>query len=111
LAAHDLIVFTGGASPTWKLRKQREQFKVEQPARLAIESHIAARDAIVEGLGIGLVPRFQAEPYVRNKKLVEVLPDWMREPAPVHAVFASARYLTPKVRAFVDLACELPANL
>ena len=25
-------------------------------------------------------------------------------PVPVHAVFASARYLTPKVRAFIDLA-------
>jgi len=25
---------------------------------------------------------------------------------PVHAVFASARYLTPKVRAFIDLAAQ-----
>ena len=111
LGAHDLIVFTGGASSAWKLKNGREQFKVEQPARLAIESHISVRDAIVEGLGIGLVPRFQAEPYVRNKKVVEVLPGWTREPAPVYALFASARYLTPKVRAFVDLACEQPANL
>jgi hypothetical protein len=25
---------------------------------------------------------------------------------PVHAVFASARYLTPKVRGFIELAAE-----
>jgi DNA-binding transcriptional LysR family regulator len=30
--------------------------------------------------------------------------DWALPTAPVHAVFASARYLTPKVRAFIDLA-------
>ncbi|MEM9193916.1 MAG: LysR family transcriptional regulator, partial [Myxococcota bacterium] len=33
-----------------------------------------------------------------------VLKGWGRIPVPVHAVFASSRYMTPKVRAFVDLA-------
>ena len=47
---------------------------------------------------------------VLNKPLgvdvTPVLPDWQLPAAPVHAVFASARYLTPKVRAFIDLAVE-----
>jgi DNA-binding transcriptional LysR family regulator len=41
---------------------------------------------------------------------VPVLPDWQLPSAPVHAVFASARYLTPKVRAFIDLAVEAFAD-
>jgi len=36
--------------------------------------------------------------------LVRVLPDWAPAAVPVHAVFPSNRYLTPKVRAFVDHA-------
>lgn len=32
--------------------------------------------------------------------------DWALPSAPVHAVFASARYLTPKVRSFIDLAID-----
>jgi DNA-binding transcriptional LysR family regulator len=35
-----------------------------------------------------------------------VLTDWSLPTVPVHTVFASARYLTPKVRAFIDLAVE-----
>jgi DNA-binding transcriptional LysR family regulator len=35
-----------------------------------------------------------------------VLPGWSPPGVPVHAVFASARYLTPKVRGFIDLAVE-----
>lgn len=31
---------------------------------------------------------------------------WALPAVPMHAVFASARYLTPKVRAFIDLAVE-----
>ena len=33
-----------------------------------------------------------------------LLPGWARAPVPVHAVFPSSRYLTPKLRAFIDLA-------
>ena len=36
----------------------------------------------------------------------EALSAWTRPPAPVHALFASSRVLTPKVRAFIDLARE-----
>ena len=35
-----------------------------------------------------------------------VLPGWAPPDVPVNAVFASARFLAPKVRAFVELAAE-----
>ena len=47
-----------------------------------------------------------AEPGGQPALLQRVLPDWAAPEVPVHAVFASARYLTPKVRAFIDLAAE-----
>ena len=58
------------------------------------------------GLGIGLLPRRVAEPAGQPVLLQRVLPDWAAPEVPVHAVFASARYLTPKVRAFIDLAVD-----
>ncbi len=36
--------------------------------------------------------------------MVAGLTVWAAAPVPVHAVFPSNRYLTPKVRAFIDLA-------
>lgn len=47
-----------------------------------------------------------AQALLQERQLVPVLADWAPPPVPVHAVFASARYLTPKVRAFIDLAVE-----
>ncbi|WP_349263364.1 LysR substrate-binding domain-containing protein [Steroidobacter sp.] len=44
-----------------------------------------------------------AEPFVADGTLSRVLPGWSEIPAPVHAVFASSRYMDPKVRSFVDL--------
>ena len=40
------------------------------------------------------------------RQLVRVLPQWSGETVPVHAVYPSNRYLSPKVRSFIDLALE-----
>lgn len=111
LASHDLIMFVATSPPAWHLGNAREHIDIETRARLVVNSHVGARDATVDGLGIALLPRFQAAPLVRDGRLVEVLPGWTRAPAPVHAVFASSRYLTPNVRAFIDLACAQPADI
>ena len=64
------------------------------------------RDAAIDGLGIAQLPGLLAAPAVAAGTLRPVLADWQLPSAPVHAVFASARYLTPKVRAFIDLAAN-----
>jgi DNA-binding transcriptional LysR family regulator len=50
------------------------------------------------------LPWLLAAPAMESGQLQTVLADWRLPSAPVHVVFASARYLTPKVRAFIDLA-------
>ena len=73
-------------------------------ARLRADSRYAQRDALLAGLGIGQCMALIAEDAVRAGRLVPVLPDWSRPPIPVHAVFPSYRFLTPKVRAFIEHA-------
>ncbi len=111
LASHELIMFVTTSPSVWHLARQRERIDIETRPRLVVNNHVGARDAAVGGLGIALLPRFQAAPFVRDGRLVEVLPGWTRPPAPIHAVFASSRYLSPKVRSFIDLACDQPAEL
>jgi LysR family transcriptional regulator for bpeEF and oprC len=110
LASHELIMFATAPPPVWHLVNAGERIDIEGRARLVVNNHVGAREATVDGLGIALLPRFQAGPFIRDGRLVEVLPGWTRTPAPVHAVFASSRYLAPKVRAFIDLACAQPMD-
>jgi LysR family transcriptional regulator for bpeEF and oprC len=104
LATHDLVMFTASRPPVWHLVKGAERFDITPPARLVLDNNVMARDATAAGLGIALLPRFQAAPLVAEGRLVEVLSGWTRTPVPVNAVFASSRYLAPKVRAFIDIA-------
>jgi DNA-binding transcriptional LysR family regulator len=106
-AGHALVVY-GGAAPqgSWLLARDGDTQRVKLQPRLRVNNSLAAHEALLRGLGIGLLPRRVAEPAGEPRRLHRVLPDWAAPEVPVHAVFASARYLTPKVRAFIDLAVE-----
>jgi LysR family transcriptional regulator for bpeEF and oprC len=105
LAKHALVAFSGTASPgPWLLTRDGESQRVKLQPRLRVNNNLAAREAVQRGVGIGLFPRRLVTPVDETGDLERVLPDWSTPDVPVHAVFASARYLTPKVRAFIDHA-------
>lgn len=104
LSQHSLIMFTARGKPVWPLVRGQQREDVTGEALCVINNNLAARDLAAVGLGIALLPHFQATPLVAEKRLTQVLKDWERVPVPVAALFTSSRYMTPKVRAFVDLA-------
>ena len=106
LSHHDLIMFAPRGQPVWQMVKERQTFKLEAEPRYGVNNNQAAMDMAVAGLGIVMTPTYMAESAVASGALKRILPDWSRIPVPVHAVFASSRYMTPKVRAFVDLAAR-----
>lgn len=107
LARHDLLAF---ASPSWRthwlLRHGEDSHRVPLHALLRSTNTFTICDAAEAGLGIAALPRLVGDPLVADGRLAAVLPTWAPPDVPVHAVFASARFLSPKVRAFVDLASE-----
>lgn len=107
LRNHRQLVFhAGGHGGGWRLTRGTEQVKVEVSARLRVNNSFAVRDAAVAGLGVAQLPDRVAQPAVESGALVRVLPQWRPNTVPVSAVFASNRYLSAKVRAFVDLAAR-----
>ena len=107
LPAHEVLAFTGGSHlASWQLTHAGVTQRVELRPRLRANNVFAVRDAAVAGLGVAQLPLVVARAQLAERRLVPVLEGWALPAVPVHAVFASARYLTPKVRAFIDLAVE-----
>ncbi|MFY7760425.1 LysR family transcriptional regulator [Aquidulcibacter sp.] len=106
LTDHDLLVFTtSGQNREWQLKRSKgEVRRIALSPRMSLNNSFAIRDGALAGLGIAQLPWILAKDQVDAGTLVQVLPDWQREPEPVHAIFPSSSYLTPKVRAFIDLA-------
>ncbi len=113
LKQHELLLFSVGSQRSgWRLQGPDSQtVKVDSATRLRVNNNLAVCEAAAQGLGVAQLSLLVAAGPVARGELVPVLPDWAAAPVPAHAVFPSNRYLTPKVRAFIDLAAaRFPAH-
>ena len=84
LAVHDCLLYLGNHSGSWTFvgsnkRKAAERVGVSIRGSLKANNSEVLRDALVAGLGIGLLPDFSIPPNglkTRAPSLVQVLPDW-----------------------------------
>jgi len=90
-----------------EFHKDGERVEPQTQYRVAVNDSNAHVNAVLAGLGISQCPRIQAEPHVASGELVEILPEWEREPLPIYVVYPPNRHLSPKVRAFVEWAADL----
>jgi DNA-binding transcriptional LysR family regulator len=104
LSKHRCIVFEPGTEgATWSLDGPKGAVDVPVDARLRVNNYDMARQAALVGLGVAMLPTFQCADDVRTGKLVVVLSEWSSREVPMHAVYASSRHLTPKVRSFLAM--------
>lgn len=82
LAAHRCLLYLRDrASQSWSFertmpRKASEQVIVTVNGPLRANNSEVLREAVLGGLGIGLLPDFSAAGYLEPRKLVPVLPQW-----------------------------------
>jgi DNA-binding transcriptional LysR family regulator len=74
--------------------------------RLAFNDYDMILDAAIRGLGIAFLPEFLVARALEARTLERILGQHTPSPAPLHAVYPSARNLAPRVRAFIDLLVE-----
>jgi LysR family transcriptional regulator for bpeEF and oprC len=105
VGGHDIVQFSGGSyNPSWMLYRNDEAVELDGQVRLKVNNSFSVLEACGHGLGLGKLPLRVAAPAVESGRLLQVLDDWRFDEVDVHAIYPSARYLTPKVRTFIDYA-------
>lgn len=114
LAAHDCVIFRGDRGRTqWVLRGPSGDETVEVGGRVSSDDFGFVRQATLDGLGIGLMPKFLGERGVAQGELVPVLAEYLGFRGDWHLVYPSARYLPRRAAAFRDhllVALGAPAS-
>ncbi len=89
---------------TWRFMDARgELLQVPVAPRVRVNSSRMLRDLCLEGLGIAMLPSFIALEDVKAGRLVQVLPEVRTRPREVCLLLPSARQLSAKVRAFLQV--------
>jgi DNA-binding transcriptional LysR family regulator len=107
LVNHECIVHR--VAPTdseWRLIGPNGAVSVEVHGMISTNNHEAVRAAALGGLGIGLLPEYQAVDDIDAGKLVRVLPDYASETLPAYLVYPSRRHLAPRTRVVIDFLIE-----
>jgi len=103
LARHSCIVFGAGQMPAlWTLHSGDRQVEVRVTPRYSVNELELMLEAARAGVGIALTAEFVATDDLRAKRLRHVLRPWFSSETPIHAVYPTARHLSPKVVAFVE---------
>ena len=72
-----------------------------QSGNVVLNSIEAMVDLALEGVGLASPPTHCIEAYLKDGRLVEVLPGWIVEPLPVYAIWPSAKVQNPMTQAFL----------
>lgn len=103
LAAHDCLGYTYAADPDhWKFVVDGKPMSVRVGGRLRANNGEALRIAALNHQGLVYSPSFMVGKDIAAGRLRVVLMEYMPDDSAIYAVYPSRRYLTPKVRAFID---------
>ena len=103
LAINQCLIYSNDLKPdTWILHGPNgtESIKVNGP--ICADNGDILKAAAISGLGVTLLPTFIAGPDLGAGRLRQVLPDYCPPEISIYVVFPSRRYLSAKVKTFVD---------
>jgi len=109
LEKHQLISFSEEMS-------HGETIRLNPLASVKIQTRIQADDLgtlkafTLLGEGIGIFPGFICEEEVARGKLIPVLPKWRLGSGHFSLVYPAQKYVSPKIRAFIETACEITSQ-
>lgn len=107
LTEHNCIVgFAGEWTPSksWPLL---DGGSIPVGGRLSANEIELVMHAVLEGIGIALLPSAVAAPHLESGALVPLLTDTVGTEIPISLVYVDREFIDPKVRIFVDRAVEV----
>jgi DNA-binding transcriptional LysR family regulator len=93
-----------GVPMKWALKSPEGKRVVTPRGRLSANHSFALKQAAIDGLGFAVIANFMIEDEIKNRKLKVVCPSWQVHGDSAHIVFPAQRFLSPKLRHFIDFA-------
>ena len=110
---HCIVGFTGGsagAALPCVMQGKGERIKVQGYHRISVDDGNAYLAAGLAGVGVLWLPDYMAREPLSQGRLVSLLIDWHLDPMPLYIAFPPNRYVSAKLRVFMDWVAGLIAR-
>lgn len=103
LAGHDIIGYgLADTTKSWSFESETGEESFSPQPRLTVGNSLFLRDLLLQGMGIGSLPSFIAEPCFGDARLRPILTDYRMPERRIFAVTPTRRGIDAKARAFLD---------
>lgn len=103
LATHNCLIFSSSVDPShWKFKKGRRDFVVGIKGTLRSNSPLAIVNMALANLGIGRVPIYLVEQYIKSGELKVLFEEFQTGDFALNAIYPPSRHLTSRIRALID---------
>ncbi|MCO5113789.1 MAG: LysR family transcriptional regulator [Bdellovibrionaceae bacterium] len=107
LLQHTCLQFTSVGKDSWDfVSSSKSRVSVKMNKKFIINELGAIKELAMSGKGVALLPTFICDKETDKKILQRVLPDWKSEAREVSFIYPAHRFVSPKLKAFIDLAGE-----
>jgi DNA-binding transcriptional LysR family regulator len=107
LKRHSCLSFPSEGRPAeWTLSSATGKMTLPVSGSVRANNFTVLRDAAIAGAGIALLPSYLCRDAIHHRQLVLVVPEWKPEDVPFCLVYPTRRYLSSRLRAFIDFAAE-----
>ncbi|WP_375321965.1 LysR substrate-binding domain-containing protein [Aliivibrio logei] len=93
----------------WQFLCGSNVFKVTVEGRFIVNHTEMRLDAVMHNLGIGVFPNFVVEERIKNRELIEVLPDWKLQGnyhGDIIMQFLRSNHMPNRLRVFIDFITQ-----
>lgn len=94
------------------LSREGEVSRLKMAPAMLLDTVTAVREAVIEGAGFTVLPKWMSDRDVEEGRLVEMLPDWSVSPAELYLAHSALGELPERVTRLLDyLETELPKEI
>lgn len=101
------ISFSPLGANEWQLISNKEKFSVKMRNKTLVNDLGLIKSLAMTDIGIALIPTYLCTNEVKSGKLIRIFKNWRTEIRPVHFVYPSQKFVSPKIKAFIELAAPM----
>ena len=103
LKQHQCIAYSRLAPANqWTFESENGRHVVAISGSVIVDDADAMKEAVLEHLGIAIVPAWSATRHLERDEMAEVLPDYSVAAMPLHAVYPETHWMSARARSFLD---------
>lgn len=107
LENQQIIPFAPLSTNEWTLVGNKEKKTIKITKKTLINDLNLIKNLTCMGQGVSLMPTFLCYNEVKTGRLIRILPNWRTELRPVHFVYPSQKFVSPKIRGFIEVASKI----